>query len=482
AFSAKAVDHFKGLSRKGKTVLFVSHSLPVMEQMCNRAIWIEGGRICADGSPRTVCAQYQNRMSESPEIVYDLAESGVPEAQYRLALMYRDGDGMPRDPEKYEEWARRASEQGNVQAQVEYAEILLRKDPKSEEAVSLYRLAAEGGNNTARLKLSMMLGSDTDRERAEVLEVFRRLAEKGNAFDCYRYADLLLKSAWTDDDRKEAFGWFSKAAEGGNADAMYQAAIMCRDGNGTPRDIPRMMGFLEKAGEEGHFNALHMLVDVYTAGKLVESDDRALFRWCLRSARIGNPRSQYLVATMYREGRGVEKDPGQADMWLDTFAHSAIALHQMQAAEALRNIDIGMDVTPEEMLTKAARSRNMSTRYALMSAYRDGLLEIPDRDIALETAEGMSEQYGINRTYLADSLYKGNICPQDKPRAAELYRSCAANGDGTAAYRLALMYINGDGVEKDRDLGMKYLEFAVERSNKDAAVLMNRMCSKRRQD
>ncbi|NDK30748.1 ABC transporter ATP-binding protein [Nesterenkonia haasae] len=59
-------------------VFLVSHSLGTIKQMCTRVIWIEQGRMLADGDPEWVCAQYQeytdhksNGRMRAAQIVYD---------------------------------------------------------------------------------------------------------------------------------------------------------------------------------------------------------------------------------------------------------------------------------------------------------------------------------------------------------------------------------------------------------------------------
>ncbi|WP_191089659.1 ABC transporter ATP-binding protein [Nesterenkonia ebinurensis] len=59
-------------------VFLVSHSLGTIKQMCTRAIWIEQGRMLADGDPEWVCSQYEeytdhksNGRMRSAQIVYD---------------------------------------------------------------------------------------------------------------------------------------------------------------------------------------------------------------------------------------------------------------------------------------------------------------------------------------------------------------------------------------------------------------------------
>jgi lipopolysaccharide transport system ATP-binding protein len=45
-------------SGTGRTVLFVSHNMQTINQLCDRAIWLDGGTIADDGDPSTVVSRY----------------------------------------------------------------------------------------------------------------------------------------------------------------------------------------------------------------------------------------------------------------------------------------------------------------------------------------------------------------------------------------------------------------------------------------
>jgi len=47
-------------AKEGRTVIFVSHSMPTVSRLCPRAIWLRGGRIVADGPSEDVIEQYSN--------------------------------------------------------------------------------------------------------------------------------------------------------------------------------------------------------------------------------------------------------------------------------------------------------------------------------------------------------------------------------------------------------------------------------------
>jgi len=61
AFQAKCLDFIKGFRERG-TVLFVSHSLGHVKQLCNRAIWIDGGHVREIGEADIVADSYHNAL------------------------------------------------------------------------------------------------------------------------------------------------------------------------------------------------------------------------------------------------------------------------------------------------------------------------------------------------------------------------------------------------------------------------------------
>ena len=58
-FRKKSEARIREMIHGGSTVLIVSHSPSVIRENCSRAIWIEKGRLRADGDPREVCDAYE---------------------------------------------------------------------------------------------------------------------------------------------------------------------------------------------------------------------------------------------------------------------------------------------------------------------------------------------------------------------------------------------------------------------------------------
>ena len=57
-FQQKCLGRMEDLSGSGRTVLFVSHNMQAVNQLCNRAILLEGGRLTYEGEPSDVVTHY----------------------------------------------------------------------------------------------------------------------------------------------------------------------------------------------------------------------------------------------------------------------------------------------------------------------------------------------------------------------------------------------------------------------------------------
>jgi ABC-type polysaccharide/polyol phosphate transport system ATPase subunit len=66
-FTHKCLDKFSEFRRRGKTILLVTHSLPLVERFCDEAIWLDGGRALALGDPKRVIDAYLTRVEEGEE-------------------------------------------------------------------------------------------------------------------------------------------------------------------------------------------------------------------------------------------------------------------------------------------------------------------------------------------------------------------------------------------------------------------------------
>ena len=59
AFAHRCLDTIADFSRRGKTIFFVSHSLALVEELCDRVLYLDHGKTKALGDPRETLARYR---------------------------------------------------------------------------------------------------------------------------------------------------------------------------------------------------------------------------------------------------------------------------------------------------------------------------------------------------------------------------------------------------------------------------------------
>ena len=67
-FQAKCINRVTELKRAGKTIVFVSHNLSAVENLCDRALLLDHGRVITSGAPKAVIAEYEQLRLALPPI------------------------------------------------------------------------------------------------------------------------------------------------------------------------------------------------------------------------------------------------------------------------------------------------------------------------------------------------------------------------------------------------------------------------------
>jgi lipopolysaccharide transport system ATP-binding protein len=68
SFQKKCIDRMAAFKRTGCTILFCSHSMHHVSQFCDRAIWIDGGRVARDGPADEVISAYTSSRLRRDEV------------------------------------------------------------------------------------------------------------------------------------------------------------------------------------------------------------------------------------------------------------------------------------------------------------------------------------------------------------------------------------------------------------------------------
>ena len=98
-FQRKCMDRIRSFQHEGRTIVFVSHSLDQVAELCDRAVVLEDGRVIADGRPvdslRVLRAEFEATRTE--ELARERASAPVGAAVEAsiLGVDIRDLDGRP---------------------------------------------------------------------------------------------------------------------------------------------------------------------------------------------------------------------------------------------------------------------------------------------------------------------------------------------------------------------------------------------------
>ncbi|MBI5870197.1 MAG: ABC transporter ATP-binding protein [Actinobacteria bacterium] len=103
SFQRKCLERIDSFKSEGKTILFVSHSLAAVRGLCDEAIWINKGKLSAQGSTDKVTDYYlwavnkgdEDRLSAEEAFESDLNRWGTRRGEI-TAVEFFGGDGEPK--------------------------------------------------------------------------------------------------------------------------------------------------------------------------------------------------------------------------------------------------------------------------------------------------------------------------------------------------------------------------------------------------
>ena len=78
AFQTKSRNKMQEMIKGGTTVLFVSHSIEQIKNLCNRVVWLEHGKIVDIGNAENVCNKYLIEFDGKQHFIQDNIGWGQP--------------------------------------------------------------------------------------------------------------------------------------------------------------------------------------------------------------------------------------------------------------------------------------------------------------------------------------------------------------------------------------------------------------------
>lgn len=474
-FQEKCATLFEKLKKAGKTIIFASNVSGAIEDVCDRAVWIDNGAIRESGAPEEVCYHFTRHLVDSPDAIRTSAEAGDAVSQNRLGTMLRDGIGIAKDSEAAETWFRKAASLGSVDAMINLADMLDAVG-QSEEARGLYTKAASRGSQYAGLRLN------SSEELSECISVLEDLSSEGSTRASVALWDIYSKGAVVKQDRTKAVEWMTAAAENGDVQSMVMLGLAYRDGIGTNKDSTTAIKWLSSAAERGSAKARNELVSMYRKGMGVDRDMRAAIRWLEMSASAGDTAAMFQLGTIFRDGTGVDADLTESERWFSMFSFASGSSAEYAIADILLKAYRSEEERSEAVhwMKRAADHGSIQAMFQLGAMHRDGTGVPADSMEAARFFKMASDRGNVQSMLELGMMHlRGNGVQRDVRKAFELISRAAESGNAGAKYQLGVIFRDGIGEEKDPEKARHLFSQAAEAGSRDAVLALSKMRSPR---
>jgi lipopolysaccharide transport system ATP-binding protein len=95
-FQQRCMGRIEDISNSGRTVVFVSHDMQAITRLCDRAFWLQGGLLMAEGQSEDVVSRYlQEASGTGAAVAFDFDRAPGNHALRLLAARIVDANGEP---------------------------------------------------------------------------------------------------------------------------------------------------------------------------------------------------------------------------------------------------------------------------------------------------------------------------------------------------------------------------------------------------
>jgi len=184
---------------------------------------------CVYGSDETGEPDFESAF----QLFKECADAGDKEAYFFLGHYYYEGQGTEQDYEKAYHWLVKSAESGD-------------------ETASYY------------LGLIYENGDGREQDYGKAFEWYEKAAIAGSAAGQYNLALSYYFGKGIEHDYKKAFKWAEKAARAGDADAQYMVGLMYTNGEGVLENSHNAVLWMKKAAEQEHDKAREWLGETFS--------------------------------------------------------------------------------------------------------------------------------------------------------------------------------------------------------------------------
>jgi len=154
--------------------------------------------------------------------LHESADAGNAEAQFRLGVIYGNGDGVPLDLDKALEFFNQSAKQGHESAVITLAWMYANGsgvDVDERKSRELYLLAADHGSSKAQYVVATMYRFaqyGVEKDAAKAVHYYTLAANQGFATAQFALGKMLVEGKMVEKDEMTALQWLSLAHANGS--------------------------------------------------------------------------------------------------------------------------------------------------------------------------------------------------------------------------------------------------------------------------
>ena len=394
-------------------------------------------------------------------------------AQYALANIYLSEKTTPLTPELYAKSLKllESASNKNPYAAYEYAQHL-------ERPIFPYRSTQNEINSYYRTALDGFL-SEKDNDT------------NLNGSILYKIGKLYYEGKGCEKDVELAYKYFMKSAECKNKNAYYALGKTCSDKTSPHYDPVRAEQYYIKAYNEytdpetGESHAPSYLkiamADLYAnqENDKIYDINKAIdiYKECIETN--ADSMAMFKLGSLYLNGKGVDENVELGLKYINAaiaagnkFVKITMAGIYSDSNNKLYNMDKAIELYKD----CAENDSDSFSMFRLGSIYFNGNGVEKNTVLGLQYLDHAAKSGNKYAKITMAGIYSnGDNEFYDMNKAIRLYKDCAENEnepDTFSMYRLGAIYIKGKGVEKNIELGLHYLNNAIDEGNSFAKVTL----------
>ncbi len=397
---------------------------------------------------------------------------------------------------------KKAAEEGHVHSMVKLVKLGVEPERWAKKAASLgyveaynelSRFYSETGNRSLSEKCHEMYLEEENKWRefhskrdnlsilmsdVEKISLEREIRRNGNSYAMYELGHLYESGYWEYKESNryinvfKAFKLYAQAANRGNLDAMIKVGVCYRDGKGVRKDTAKAKKWLKLSAESGNIEGMY---EYAVFLEEVDLNTEEAIKWYEEVAKVDKNRCAEVMRRLgicYKVKSAKNTNLKNSIEYLQQAA-------DLRDTEAMRQLGIfyeygeGVDKDLSKAVNlyiQAADEKNAKAMAKLASCYENGngvpqnlnkSVEWLRKAVALGDSDAM---FNLASWY---EQGKGGL-PQNLIEAAYLLGQAAGNGHVEAMYKLGIMFMNGEGVVQNLELGISWLQRAADEDNIEA--------------